>query len=359
MNWQEGTKMIKESITAIKLKKERIEKEKELLERKEIEKLRLEAQIEDKIAKARDFKKDQEEQHKREIFELERVKEREKEISDEAYKLLEEGTTLKNKKKFEDAFEKYILARDLFNKIDWQHEVSRINNDLLFILKKEMKQEEKIKSMLQKKEEEEKELETLLKEADQKRLELEKIRKEEKQKQREQVIQEDLDNANNVIKNLRYNEGIFMIMQMIKRLNKKKQEKLIKQLTSQIQILENASQIPIITLGDLDIDEDMEQFKLAYQALDNAQISLSEKLIMKAISELNEAKFNLMKTKIGQNYIPDIEAKINSFKRDLGIEFKPEEAQIIPEPRKDDLRERIAERRAERKKRVKDILGKE
>ncbi len=358
INWPEGIKMVKDSIKAIELRKERIEKEKTLIERKKLETLEIEAQIQDQIAKARDLKKDQEEQRKRELLELEKEKERERDISLEAYKLLEEGTSLKDKKKFEEAFEKYIMARDLFKKVDWQHEVSRINNDLLFILKKEMKQAEKIKTMLQKKEEEEKELEILLKEADERRLELEKIRKEEKRKQREQAIEEELEKANNVIKNLKYNEGIFMIIQLIKRLSKKKQEKLIKQLDDQIHVLENVSQVPIITITNVDIDEDMEQFKLGYQALDNAQISLSENLFMKAISELNEAKFNLKKTKIGRQFIPIIQEKINSYKLELGIEIEQEEeGPKFLEPKKDDLRMKIAERRAERKKRIKDILS--
>ncbi|MFX0011843.1 MAG: hypothetical protein ACFE9R_16125, partial [Candidatus Hermodarchaeota archaeon] len=346
INWPEGIQMVRESVAAIKMKKEKIEREKEIEENKRLEKLKMEEEIQEQIIKAQDFKREQEEQRRKELLELEKEKEREQSISHEAYKLLEEGTLFKDKKKFEQAFEKYTMARDLFNKIDWQHEVSRINNDLMFILKKEMKQAEKIKVMLQKKEEEEKELETLLKEAEERRMELENIRKEEKRKEREKIIQEELDKATNVIKNLKYNKGVFMIKQIIKKLSKKKQEKLIKQLNNQIEVLENASQVPIITLADLELDDNLDAFKQAYEALDDAQISLSENLLMKAISELNEAKFKLKNTKIGKTYIPIITDKVNSYKKELGIEIEPEEEFKVPEFKKDDLRDRISERRA-------------
>ena len=63
-------------------------------------------------------------------------------MSEEAYELLEEGTELMNSSKFTEAYDKYIAARELFQKISWQREVSRINNELLFKLKREQKQAE-------------------------------------------------------------------------------------------------------------------------------------------------------------------------------------------------------------------------
>ena len=250
------------------------------------------------------------------------------------------------------------MGRDLFKQINWQHEVSRINNDLLFILKKEMKQTEKIKAMQQKKVEEKKELEVLLKEAEKKRKELDQIRKEEKRKRREEIVQKELDAANNIIKTLRYNEGILMLKKVIKKLEKLKLEKLAKQMNKQIEVLENASQVPIITIEELDDKEDLNKFRLSYLALDKAQISLSNNLFMKAITELNEAIFNLRETKIGIKYISLIENKINSYKKELDIKTVQEQKVDAPKDEADDIRVKIAARRAERRKKIKELMSK-
>jgi len=358
INWLEGMKMIKDSVDVIARKKEKFEQEKRLIRLKEEEKQRLEAQMKEQIAKAEDLQKLQQEQKRKEFLEIQRQKEQEKEISEQAYILLEEGTKLMNQKKYNKAYEKYIMGRDLFQKLGWQHEVSRINNDLLFILKKEMKQTEKIKAIQQKKLEEEKEIETLLKEADIRRKELEEIRKEEKRKKREEFIEQELENANNIIKDLKYNEAIWKLKKVIKKSGKLGKEKLIKQIKKQIEILENASQVPLITKEDIKKDEDMVKFELGYKALDRAQISLSDNQFMKGISELNEAKFNLKDTKIGLNYLPIISEKINNYKKELGIKVVEEEEMKVDVSDEENIREKIATRRAERRKKIRELLGK-
>jgi len=358
INWPEGIRMINESIGIIKRKREKFEQEQKYIVERELERKRLEKEIKQQISKAEDLKKMQEEQRRQEFLELQKEKEREKEIAEQAYKLLEEGTKLKDKKKFEQAYEKYIMGRDLFNKLDWQHEVSRINNDLLFILKKEMKQTEKIKERQEKKKEEQKELEILLKEADLKQQELEKIKKEEKRKQREKVIEEEMENANSVIKDLKYNEAILRLKRVIRKLEKTGNKKLIKQIKSKIEVLENASQIPLIAIEDIEKSEYRDQYKFAFRALDKAQLSLSKNLFMRAISELNEAVYNLEETKLGDKYIPILEDKISIYKKELGIEEPVKAKEEKPEPKigSDDLRAKIAERRAERRKKIRDLM---
>ena len=360
INWPEGIRMVNESIKIIKKKEEAIERDKKILRQKEEEKLKMEAQLEEQITKAQDLKDLQEQKRRKEILAIQQQQEYEKGVSEQAYRLLEDGTALKNIKKFEEAYEKYIMGRNLFEKIGWVHEVSRINNDLLFILKKEMKQTEKIRAMQKRKLEEEKELEVLLKEAEEKRKELEKVKKEEKRKQRELIIQEKLDEATNIIKDLKYNEAILKFKKAIRKLEKIGQKKQIKQINKQIEVLKNASQIPLITVDDVESNENMEKFKIAYEALDRAQISLSGNQFMKAISELNEAKFNLKETIIGTKYIPIIKEKINAFKKELGIKVETEEKVKIEkvEVEEDSLRIKIAARRAERRKRIKDLLEK-
>jgi len=356
IKWPEGIRMIKESINVIKLKKERNEREAKSIEAKKVEKLKITAQIEEQISKAKDLRDLQQDQRRREILTIQEEKEREREISENAYRFLEEGTKLKDKKKFEEAYEKYILARDMFKKIGWEHEVSRINNDLLFILKKEMKQTEKRKAYEQKKVEEKRELEELLKDADEKQKELDKIRKVEKRKQRAKLIQKERDGANDIIKKLKYNEGVLALRKIIKKIENTDLNKLIKDMNKQIEVLENASQIPIITKVDLDRDENFDKFKLAYQALDKAQISLSSNSFMRAITELNEASFNLKETKIGIRFISTIEDKINTYKKELDIKKTPEPKVKASKVEGDDIRERIAKRREERRKRINDLM---
>jgi hypothetical protein len=359
INWSDGIKMVTEAIDLIKKKQESIEHEAKLLKEKAEEERRTQKALEIEISKAEELKKMQEEQRRQEFLEIQKQKEQERLISEEAYELLEQGTDLKDKKKFDKAYEKYIKARDLFNKIDWNHEVSRINNDLLFILKKEMKQEEKIKEMRKKKIEEEKELESLLHDAEMRRIELEKSKKEEKRLKREKVVQEEWDRANSMIKELKYNEAILVLKKVLTKLEKMGKEKLIKQVNNQFETLQNASHIPLITLFDLENEENLEKVKSAYKALDNAQISLFNELNMRAISELKEAKFNLEKTFIGPNFIPLIEDKIISLKGEITPEIEPsEEVEFKPKKqlKEDDLRRQIAERRAQRRKRIQDLL---
>jgi hypothetical protein len=149
-----------------------------------------------------------------------------------------------------------------------------------------------------------------------------------------------------------------MIMQQIRKLSKSKNEKLIKQLQNEAEVYANASLVPIITLNEIDPDENLSKFRLSFQALDRAQISLSNENIRVAISELNEAKYNLSDTKIGITYIPKIDEKINSYKNQLGI--KPDieiKNEGEPKTEKEDIRSTIAKRRVERKRRIKEALG--
>ena len=357
MNWPEGIKMTNESIKAVNLKKHRIKLEKEKLAQKKLEKDRVEAQLEEQISKAKDLHETQQEQRRRELTLIQEEKEREKETSDKAYRLLEEGTKLKDDKMFNDSYEKYIMARDLFKKIGWQIEVSRINSDLLIKLNKEKKQTEKLEALKQKKVEKEKELKLILKEADDKQEELDHIRKEEKIKQRVKLIQKERDRAHEIIKNLKYNEGILALMKIIKKIRNTAQDKLVKEILKQIEILENASQVPIITKYEFDDKEDIGKVRLAYLALDKAQISLSNNLFMKAITELREAIYNLKETEIGKSYIPEIEDRINIYMKELDIKQTTKPKVEAPKVESDDIRTRIAKRREERRKRINDLMG--
>ncbi|NHJ22456.1 MAG: hypothetical protein EAX91_16035, partial [Candidatus Lokiarchaeota archaeon] len=84
INWPEGIRMIKESINLIKVKKDRIKREAELIEQKKKEKLIIEAQIKEKISKAKDLHDLQQEQRRKELLAIQEEKEREREISEKA-----------------------------------------------------------------------------------------------------------------------------------------------------------------------------------------------------------------------------------------------------------------------------------
>jgi hypothetical protein len=357
INWPEGIRMIKESINVINLKKEKVKREVEIIEKKKKEKLITEAKLQEKIGKAKDLQDLIQEQRRKEVISFQEEKEREREISEKAFNFLEEGTKLKNKNKFEEAHEKYILGRDMFKKIGWEREVSRINNDLLIILKKEMKQTERLKEYQEMKDKEEKKLEELLKDADAKQKELDKQKKVEKRKQREKLIQKEHDAANDIIKTLKYNEGVLALRKIIKKIENTDQDKMIKDLNKQIEVLENASQVPIITKIDLDKDENSDKFKLAYRALDKAQISLSSNSFLRAITELNEALYNLKQTKVGMKFILTIEDRVNTYKKELDIKKAPEQKKEVLKIEKDDIRSEIAERRAERRRRIRRLMG--
>ena len=364
INWKEGIQMVKDSIKAIEKKKEKLEYERKLKLHQEQEELQYIAQMDEKISKAHELKKMQEDQKRQEFLVTQRQKEHERSISEQAYKLLEIGTELKDQKKFEEAYEKYIMSRDLFNKLNWHHEVSRINNDLLFILKKEMKQTEKLKALKQLKIDKEQEIEDLLKEAEIKRNEQEVIKKEEKRKKREEFIEKEWERANIICSDLKYNEAIIVLKKVARKLKKIGKEKLWKQVNKQIETLKSASRVPIITTYDVKKGENMVKFEISYRGLDSAQISLSKNQHRRAISELNEVKFNLQDTLIGISLIPLVEDTINSLKSEvdgkasISTIVKPQEIKDLDTQEEEDLRTQISTRRAERRKKIKELLSK-
>ncbi|MFX1571728.1 MAG: hypothetical protein ACFFB0_03190 [Promethearchaeota archaeon] len=357
IGWQEGIKMVNDSIIMIKKKKESLEFEKKSLEERRIEKVKIEEKLEEKLAKAEELRILQQEEKRKELLRIQREKEWESEISEDAYELLEQGTILLEANKFDEAYEKYIEARKLFNKISWKREVSRINNDLLFKLKRERKKFEILEDIKVKKAEEEIEMEKLKQEADRKRRELEKKKKEDKRKfVKEEIgkeIKSRLRKAEKLLQSSKYNEVILLFKQELTRLKKLGNKDEIEKISDQINDIIAQAQIPLITL---EVFSENEKYKSAYKALDNAQFSISNNRLMKAISELNEAKFNLKKVKIDKKFIKEIDNKISEFREKLGK--KPE---VKGEAKKDEmerLKARIATRREERKKRVLDLLRK-
>ncbi len=354
--------MVRDSVTMISSKKEAHELEQQTIEQRKIEQQLMDQKLEERLAEAEILKRRQQEEKRKEFLKIQQAKEQERQISEEGYTLLEEGTVLMNKGKFTEAYDKFIAARDLFQKIGWHQEVSRINNDLLFKLKRKQKQDEALKDIRKKKIEEEKERERRKEETKREREEEAKRKKEEKRRlAQEKVlrkISDKLDKAGKLIEDFRYNEGILMMIEEIQRLSKLGKHEEITKINAQVEEVKAETEIPIIVLDASEENLQNKKFEVAYKALDNSQVAMSESQTKKAISELNEANFQLNNLKIGEKYNKEINGIISSLREKLGI--KPERAKegITSEDETTELRARIAARREERRKKVLDLLKK-
>ncbi len=365
IKWEEGIKMVRDSVVMINNKKKAHELEQKAVEDRKAKKILIEEKLEEKLAEAQLIKKRQQEEKRKEFLKIQREKEQERQMSEEAYELLEEGTALMDGDKFVEAYEKYIAARELFQKISWQREVSRINNELLFKLKREQKQAEIYEDIKIKKIEEDKQRVLLKEEAKRERKELEKRRKEERKEEAKRELDRKisikLDKANKLIENFRYNEGILIMREEIQRLMKLENYEEIERINEQINNLKAETEIPLITIN-VDIEESQNgNFKTAYKALDEAQVSATDNQFMKAISELSEAKFKLKELKLGKNIIKEIDSKITEFRTKVSKKPLKEVAKAREETIEEEmeiLRRRIAARREERRKKVLDLLEK-
>jgi len=127
-----------------------------------------------------------------------------------------------------------------------------------------------------------------------------------------------LERARKLIDDFRYNEGIFLLLREQKRLKKLAEDDEIKIIDEIINDVKNRVEIPLVTLEPLSDIENLEKYETTYKALDKAQISLENNRLMKAVSELKEARANLKTLKIGKKYIKDIDAKIRELQERLG-----------------------------------------
>jgi len=366
ISWQVGINMVIDSIAMIKRRQKSFEIEQVNVEKERFAKVKIEEELEETIAKSDEIRKQKQKEKRDELNRIQSQKQREREISDEAYKLLEQGTSLSDRKKFKEAFEKYIEARKLFEQISWKLEVSRINNDLLLKLKRAEQHDETLEEIKKKKIEEEEQMEKLKKETERERHEFKKQKKEDKRKQaREEFdkkIFRELERAEKFIDDFKYNEGILLLVREKKKLEKLSKDEDIIRIDELINEVKNKAEIPLVTLEPLSHIENLEKYETTYKALDKAQISLTNSQLKKAVSELNEAKFNLNFLKIGKMYIKNIDAKVRELQERLGKkhakdDFESKEKEHIAEM--DMLKARIAARREERSKKVLDLLKKD
>ncbi|MFW9865049.1 MAG: hypothetical protein ACFFEN_03050 [Candidatus Thorarchaeota archaeon] len=364
IGWQEGINMVQDSITMIKRKEKSLELQQKAIKKRKQKEIMLEAEIEEKLVQTEELRKRLQEEKRKEFLKIQSEKQWEKEISDQAYDVLEQGTALLDKKRFDEAYEKYIEARKLFSKISWKREVSRINNDLLFKLRREKKKYEALQDIKKKRLEDQKEMEKLREEAKEKQLEIERQKKEDKRRLAKEVFDEkilkEINKAEILIEQFKYNEAIVLLKGEQKKLLISGREEELKRIDEMIDEVKTKSQFPLIVIEYSDDVDNLEKFKLAYNALDKAQISISNNNLKKTISELKEAQFHLRELKFGEKFIKDIEVSINKFQEKLGR--KPTKEELESKDKEEyevaKLKARIAKRREERRKKVLDLLKK-
>ena len=107
-----------------------------------------------------------------------------------------------------------------------------------------------------------------------------------------------------------------------------------------------------MTLEPLSHIENLVKYEATYKALDKAQISINNSLLKKAVSELNEAKFNLTSLKIGKMYIKKIDTKISELQERLGKKPAKDDFEA-KEKEMETLKARIAARRKQRRQKMK------
>ncbi|MFX1425911.1 MAG: hypothetical protein ACFFBE_05620, partial [Promethearchaeota archaeon] len=360
IEWLEGINMVRDSIAMIKRKQEVFEIKQQKIEEKRIEKLKIEERLEEKFIKTEELRKQQQEQKRKEFLKLQSEKQWEREISEQAYELLKQGTSLVDNKKFDEAYIIYMKARDLFDKISWKREVSRINNDLLFKLKRERKTHEILEDLKKKRVEEVKIMEALKAETEKEQRELAKKQKEEKRKLEKEKfdrkIFKEVERAEKLIESYKYNEGVKILKLERGKLVKSGKIDEINRINEMIKEVEGVTQVPVITLDPIDDLISPTKLEIAYKALDKAQSSILNERFMKAISELKESRFILIELKFDNRYLKEIDNKIAELQEKLGKRSKSIEKE--PESEKDLLKARIAARREERRKKVLDLLKK-
>jgi len=355
IEWNTGIDLVEESINSILREKRKYEKEQKFIEEKKQEEEKFKKELEERIERMHTLKNLEEEEKRKEILRVQEEKRKEKAITDEAFKLLEEGTDLVDIGEFDLAYQKYIKARDFFMQVNWDIEVSRINNELLYNLERERANAERIQESQKKKRAEERELRELIKEKEkmdeeQKRKEIEEKRRRLGERKRaekpKEEVMDKLELAKVLINNYKYNEALVKLLEKKKEVSDKDSEK---QIQNVIEIIKEESNLPLIVLMAPHMTED-NRFIVSYEALDKAERSIKNKNYMKAISELNESKFNLESLNVDKEIISSLEDKISFYKKEMGYEIAES---VKHEEKLEGLKSEIAKRRAERRNRLK------
>ncbi len=363
IDWQEGVSMINESLEMVEQRKREVEKQLKEEEQRKHEQELFHREIEEKIAELERIKQQELEQKRKELLEKQKQQKEQREIADKAFKLLEEGTRFLEVNKFDDAEARYIQARDLFGKIGWTHEISKINNESLLNLRRKKaliarsrEEQRKAKELRERREKEIEKQKQIQEKA------LKKLRKIKIMDKFDESIQQEYEKAQEYLNSHEYNQAVLILKDVVDKLEKAGKQDEKEKIKSQIMQIMEQSRIPIITLEETISPKELDYFIATWRALDKANISLANNLPMKTISELKEAIFNMQQTQLSKKYLEKINSLMNELNIELGrkrkVPLSDAGDKSETEIQKDELEQKIQERRKQREQRILDLLKK-
>jgi len=299
-NYKEG--IILTTNTILTLKKERDTYFQRLDKAKEIEAIKLveEREMEEKY---RGILEKEREKRKERLLELAVKKKDEKRKAEKAFSLIVKASNLILKEKFDKGYEQYMEARQIFMELGWKQEVTKIDQDHLFYLKKKMREVEERKERLKQISREKKKMEELISESERVQSELEKssaaklrskyLEKEKekiKLKSKEAESYQALDEANELIDSKKFNSAVRILRKVYSKFINSGWKKEAQKIKIKINGITNQSLIPIIQEEKIEKKGYFKKIVRAYNLLDEAERASQRAKYMRVVSVLVEVK---------------------------------------------------------------------
>ncbi len=288
--------------------------------------------------KYRHILKKEREKRKERLSELAVKKKDEKRKGENAFRLIDKASNFILKEKFDKAYEQYTEARQIFGELGWKQEVTKIDQDHLFYLKKKMREVEERKERLKHISREKKKMEELMSESERIQSELEKssaaklrskyLKKEKekiKLKSKEAESYQALDEANELINGKKFNSAVRLLRKVYSEFINSGWKKEAQKIKLKIDGITNQSLIPIIQEEKIEKKEYFKEIDRAYNLLDEAERASLRAKYMRVVSVLVEVKeifeeiqwANALKIIIEQIDINKINVKEKRIKREI------------------------------------------
>ncbi len=335
INYKEGIILITNTILSLKKEREtfsqRFEKAKEIEAAKLVEEREMEQKFRHILEKEREKRKER-------LSELAVKKKEEKRKGENAFRLIDKASNFILKEKFDKAYEQYTEARQIFGELGWKQEVTKIDQDHLFYLKKKMREVEERKERLKHISREKKKMEELMSESERIQSELEKssaaklrskyLKKEKekiKLKSKEAESYQALDEANELINSKKFNSAVRLLRKVYSEFINSGWKKEAQKIKLKIDGITNQSLIPIIQEEKIEKKEYFKEIDRAYNLLDEAERASLRAKYMRVVSVLVEVKeifeeiqwANALKIIIEQIDINKINVKEKRIKREI------------------------------------------
>jgi len=335
INYKEGIILITNTILSLKKEKETFyqifEKAKEIEAAKLVEEREMEQKYRSILEKEREKRKER-------LSELAVKKKEEKRKGENAFRLIDKASNFILKEKFDKAYEQYTEARQIFMELGWKQEVTKIDQDHLFYLKKKMREVEERKERLKHISREKKKMEELMSESERIQSQLEKssaaklrskyLKKEKekiKLKSKEAESYQALDEANELINGKKFNSAVRLLRKVYSEFINSGWKKEAQKIKLKIDGITNQSLIPIIQEEKIEKKEYFKEIDRAYNLLDEAERASQRAKYMRVVSVLVEVKeifeeiqwANGLKIIIEQIDINKINVKEKRIKREI------------------------------------------